>query len=69
MVKHGCIGCSGKDFEGNMVVAFVVRVINVSESHVLVCHVHLTVIAQHNSTPPIDYSRVLVRRYKMAIVG
>ncbi len=68
MVKRGCIGCSGSLFEGNTMVSFPVRVINVSESHVLVCCIHLTVTAQRNSSPSIDYSRVLVRSYEMALV-
>ncbi len=58
----------GSGFEDNMVVSFAVRVINVSESRVLVRCVHLTVIAQRISTPPIDYSHILVHGYEMAIV-
>ncbi len=50
------------------VVVAAVAVVMLVLSHVFVRCVHLTPIAQHISTPPIDYRRVLVRGYEMAIV-
>ncbi len=54
--EFSCKGC-GKGCEGNMVVSFAVRVINVRLSRVLV-----------RCLTPIDYSSVLVCCYKTAIV-
>jgi hypothetical protein len=53
-------GCGCKDGVG--------LVVMLALSLVLVRCVHLTVIAQHTSTPPIDYRRLLVPGYEMAIV-
>jgi hypothetical protein len=65
-----CIFVDGQGrWQGRVVVVVAaVAVVMLVLSHVLVCCVHLTVIAQRINTPPIDYRHVLVRGYEMAIV-